>query len=57
LPYPTRPVRRLMKSATCLTTNDGASEAINKLIDVGFSYDEAITKVDQYNFLQAILPP
>ncbi|MBX9264771.1 phage tail length tape measure family protein, partial [Klebsiella pneumoniae] len=24
-----------------ITTNDGASEAINKLIDVGFSYDEA----------------
>lgn len=31
-----------------ITTNDGASEAINKLIDVGFSYDEARTKVDQY---------
>ncbi|KLF39077.1 phage tail length tape measure family protein [Klebsiella aerogenes] len=31
-----------------ITTNDGASEAINKLIDVGFSYDEARTKVTQY---------
>ncbi|EMY8146702.1 phage tail length tape measure family protein, partial [Klebsiella variicola] len=31
-----------------ITTNDGASEAINKLIDVGFSYDEARTKVAQY---------
>ncbi|HCB2458556.1 phage tail length tape measure family protein [Klebsiella aerogenes] len=31
-----------------ITTNDGASEAINKLIDVGFSYDEARTKVSQY---------
>lgn len=31
-----------------ITTNDGASETINKLIDVGFSYDEARTKVAQY---------
>lgn len=31
-----------------ITTNDGASEAINKLIDVGFSYDEARTKIAQY---------
>ncbi|EIY5085232.1 MULTISPECIES: phage tail length tape measure family protein [Klebsiella pneumoniae complex] len=31
-----------------ITTNDGASEAINKLIDVGFSYDDARTKVAQY---------
>ncbi|EKS1981755.1 TPA: phage tail length tape measure family protein [Klebsiella pneumoniae] len=31
-----------------ITANDGASEAINKLIDVGFSYDEARTKVAQY---------
>lgn len=31
-----------------ITTSDGASEAINKLIDVGFSYDEARTKVAQY---------
>ncbi|WDU68860.1 phage tail length tape measure family protein [Klebsiella variicola] len=31
-----------------ITTNEGASEAINKLIDVGFSYDEARTKVAQY---------
>lgn len=31
-----------------ITTNDGASEAINKLIDVGSSYDEARTKVAQY---------
>ncbi|HBV8135884.1 TPA: phage tail length tape measure family protein [Klebsiella pneumoniae] len=31
-----------------ITTNDGASEAINKLIDVGFSYDEARKKVAQY---------
>lgn len=31
-----------------ITTNDGASEAINKLIDVGFSYDEARSKVAQY---------
>ncbi|HEE0420217.1 MULTISPECIES: phage tail length tape measure family protein [Klebsiella pneumoniae complex] len=31
-----------------ITTNDGAGEAINKLIDVGFSYDEARTKVAQY---------
>ncbi|HEO1539377.1 TPA: phage tail length tape measure family protein, partial [Klebsiella aerogenes] len=31
-----------------ITTNDGASEAINKLIDVGYSYDEARQKVTQY---------
>ncbi|EMQ0912913.1 phage tail length tape measure family protein [Raoultella ornithinolytica] len=31
-----------------ITTNDGASEAINKLIDVGYSYDEARKKVSQY---------
>ncbi|HED2410233.1 TPA: phage tail length tape measure family protein [Raoultella planticola] len=31
-----------------VTTNDGASEAINKLIDVGYSYDEARQKVAQY---------
>nr|WP_237690106.1 phage tail length tape measure family protein [Klebsiella pneumoniae] len=31
-----------------ITTNDGASEAGNKLIDVGFSYDEARQKVSQY---------
>lgn len=31
-----------------ITTNDGASEATNKLIDVGFSYDEARQKVSQY---------
>ncbi|HHB7643124.1 TPA: phage tail length tape measure family protein, partial [Klebsiella pneumoniae] len=31
-----------------ITTNDGASEAVNKLIDVGFSYDEARQKVSQY---------
>ncbi|MDT7451258.1 phage tail length tape measure family protein [Citrobacter koseri] len=31
-----------------ITTNDGASEATNKLIDVGFSYDEARQKVAQY---------
>ena len=31
-----------------ITTNDGASEAVNKLIDVGFSYDEARRKVSQY---------
>lgn len=31
-----------------ITTNDGATEAINKLIDVGFSYDEARQKVSQY---------
>lgn len=31
-----------------ITTNDGASEAINKLIDVGYSYDEARQKVAQY---------
>lgn len=35
-------------SSMFITTNDGASEAINKLIDVGFSYDEARTKVAQY---------
>ncbi|HDS7203978.1 TPA: phage tail length tape measure family protein [Klebsiella quasipneumoniae] len=35
-------------SSMFITTNDGASEAINKLIDVGFSYDEARTKVSQY---------
>ncbi|CAH3544630.1 hypothetical protein AI2709V1_2782, partial [Klebsiella pneumoniae] len=31
-----------------ITTNDGTSEAVNKLIDVGFSYDEARQKVSQY---------
>lgn len=31
-----------------ITTNDGAAEAINKLIDVGYSYDEARQKVAQY---------
>ncbi|HBR0927508.1 TPA: phage tail length tape measure family protein [Klebsiella variicola] len=31
-----------------ITTNDGASEAINKLIDVGYSYDEARQKVALY---------
>lgn len=31
-----------------ISTNDGASEAVNKLIDVGFSYDEARQKVSQY---------
>ncbi|HFE3746292.1 TPA: phage tail length tape measure family protein [Klebsiella quasipneumoniae subsp. similipneumoniae] len=31
-----------------ITANDGASEAVNKLIDVGFSYDEARQKVSQY---------
>ncbi|WP_323109092.1 phage tail length tape measure family protein [Klebsiella quasipneumoniae] len=31
-----------------ITTNDGASEAVNKLIDVGFRYDEARQKVSQY---------
>lgn len=31
-----------------ITTNDGASEAINKLIDVGYSYDEARRAVDKY---------
>lgn len=31
-----------------ITTNDGSSEAVNKLIDVGFSYDEARQKVSQY---------
>ncbi len=31
-----------------ITTNNGASEAVNKLIDVGFSYDEARQKVSQY---------
>ncbi|HCU0411420.1 phage tail length tape measure family protein [Klebsiella variicola] len=35
-------------SSMFITTNDGASEAINKLIDVGFSYHEARTKVAQY---------
>ncbi|EPD8814784.1 phage tail length tape measure family protein [Klebsiella variicola] len=35
-------------SSMFITTNDGASETINKLIDVGFSYDEARTKVAQY---------
>ncbi|HBQ0383503.1 TPA: phage tail length tape measure family protein [Klebsiella variicola] len=35
-------------SSMFITTNDGANEAINKLIDVGFSYDEARTKVAQY---------
>ncbi|HCI5719873.1 TPA: phage tail length tape measure family protein [Klebsiella variicola subsp. variicola] len=35
-------------SSMFITTNDGASEAINKLIDVGFSYDEARKKVAQY---------
>lgn len=35
-------------SSMFITTNDGPSEAINKLIDVGFSYDEARTKVAQY---------
>ncbi|MCJ4874944.1 phage tail length tape measure family protein [Klebsiella variicola] len=35
-------------SSMFITTNDAASEAINKLIDVGFSYDEARTKVAQY---------
>ncbi len=33
-----------------ITTNDGASEAVNKLIDVGFSYDEARQKVSQYKY-------
>ena len=33
---------------TFINTNDGASEAIDKLINVGFSYDEARRKVDQY---------
>ncbi len=31
-----------------ITTNDSASEAINKLIDVGYSYDEARQKVALY---------
>ncbi|MFH3350109.1 phage tail length tape measure family protein [Klebsiella aerogenes] len=31
-----------------ITTNDGASEAVNKLIDVGYSYEEARQKVSQY---------
>ncbi|WP_409034377.1 phage tail length tape measure family protein [Raoultella ornithinolytica] len=31
-----------------ITINDGAAEAINKLIDVGYSYDEARQKVAQY---------
>lgn len=35
-------------SSMFITTNDGASEATNKLIYVGFSYDEARTKVAQY---------
>lgn len=33
---------------TFINTNDGASEAIDKLISVGFSYDEARRKVEQY---------
>lgn len=33
---------------TFINTNDGASEAIDKLINVGFSYDEARRKVEQY---------
>lgn len=31
-----------------ITTNDGVSEAINKLIDVGYSYDSARKEVDKY---------
>ncbi|MGY8332576.1 phage tail length tape measure family protein [Klebsiella pneumoniae] len=31
-----------------ITTNDGAGEAINKLIDVGYSYDSARKEVDKY---------
>ncbi|MGY6029836.1 phage tail tape measure protein [Phytobacter sp. AG2a] len=31
-----------------ITTNDGASESIKKLIDVGFSYDEARKEVEKY---------
>lgn len=31
-----------------ITTNDGASEAINKLIDVGYSYNSARKEVDKY---------
>ncbi|WP_432372259.1 phage tail tape measure protein [Pantoea allii] len=31
-----------------ITTNDGASEAINKLIDVGYGYDDARQMVDSY---------
>lgn len=31
-----------------ITTNDGASEAIDKLIDVGYSYDSARKEVDKY---------
>lgn len=33
---------------TFINTKDGASEAIDKLISVGFSYDEARRKVEQY---------
>ncbi|BCA39421.1 phage tail tape measure protein [Kluyvera ascorbata] len=31
-----------------ITTNDGASESIQKLIDVGYSYDEARKEVEKY---------
>ncbi|HCL5680806.1 TPA: phage tail tape measure protein [Citrobacter freundii] len=31
-----------------ITTNDGASESIKKLIDVGYSYDEARKEVEKY---------
>ncbi|MEL5881945.1 phage tail tape measure protein [Citrobacter freundii] len=31
-----------------ITTNDGASESIKKLIDVGYSYDEARQEVEKY---------
>lgn len=31
-----------------ISTKDGAQESIQKLIDVGFSYDEARRKVDEY---------
>lgn len=31
-----------------ISTKDGASESIQKLIEVGFSYDEARRKVDEY---------
>lgn len=31
-----------------ISTNDGVSEAINKLIDVGYSYDSARKEVDKY---------
>lgn len=31
-----------------ITTNDGASEAINKLIDVGYGYDSAREEVEKY---------